>query len=84
MNPSATPGAWAQPPAAAHHPAAELGSRPRLTLATDDANRDVRPAIKAGATGYLLKDAPGASRAVRGARRAVSALPRWPALGSNQ
>jgi DNA-binding NarL/FixJ family response regulator len=40
----------------------ELGHPARaLILTTYDTDRDVLPAIKAGATGYLLKDAPGTS-----------------------
>ncbi|WP_370148179.1 LuxR C-terminal-related transcriptional regulator [Streptacidiphilus sp. EB129] len=48
----------------------ELGHPARiLVLTTFDADRDVLPAIKAGATGYLLKDAPREEliRAVRAA-----------------
>jgi DNA-binding NarL/FixJ family response regulator len=42
-----------------------------LTITPYDTDRDVLPAIEAGATGYLLKDAPRDEliRAVRAARR---------------
>jgi DNA-binding NarL/FixJ family response regulator len=47
-----------------------------LILTTYDTDRDVLPAIKAGATGYLLKDAPRDEliRAVRAAHRGQSVL----------
>jgi DNA-binding NarL/FixJ family response regulator len=47
-----------------------------LVLTTYDTDRDVLPAIEAGATGYLLKDAPPAElfRAVRAAARGEAAL----------
>ena len=51
--------------------AAEQGSAARvLVLTTYDSDRDVVPALEAGATGYLLKDAPRAElvRAIRAAR----------------
>jgi DNA-binding NarL/FixJ family response regulator len=56
---------------------ARRGSRARvLVLTTYDTDRDVLPAIEAGATGYLLKDAPNAElhRAVRAAARGESVL----------
>jgi DNA-binding NarL/FixJ family response regulator len=47
-----------------------------LVLTTFDTDRDVLPAIEAGATGYLLKDAPRDElvRAVRAASRGESVL----------
>jgi DNA-binding NarL/FixJ family response regulator len=47
-----------------------------LVLTTFDSETDVLPAIEAGATGYLLKDAPTAEllRAVRAAARGESVL----------
>jgi DNA-binding NarL/FixJ family response regulator len=47
-----------------------------LVLTTYDSDSDVLPAIEAGATGYLLKDAPRAEllRAVRAAARGQSVL----------
>jgi DNA-binding NarL/FixJ family response regulator len=47
-----------------------------LVLTTYDTDRDVLPAIEAGATGYLLKDAPAAElfRAVRAAARGEAVL----------
>jgi DNA-binding NarL/FixJ family response regulator len=47
-----------------------------LVLTTFDSETDVLPAIEAGATGYLLKDAPTAEllRAVRSAARGESVL----------
>jgi DNA-binding NarL/FixJ family response regulator len=47
-----------------------------LVLTTYDSETDVRPAIEAGATGYLLKDAPREEllRAVRAAARGQSVL----------
>ena len=47
-----------------------------LVLTTFDTDSDVLPAIEAGATGYLLKDAPSAEliRAVRAAHRGESVL----------
>lgn len=47
-----------------------------LVLTTYDTDRDVLPAIEAGATGYLLKDAPRAElfRAVRAAARGEAVL----------
>jgi DNA-binding NarL/FixJ family response regulator len=47
-----------------------------LVLTTYDSDADVRPAIEAGATGYLLKDAPREEllRAVRAAARGESLL----------
>nr|WP_281354134.1 response regulator transcription factor [Phytoactinopolyspora halotolerans] len=47
-----------------------------LVLTTFDSESDVLPAIEAGATGYLLKDAPAAEllRAVRAAYRGESVL----------
>jgi DNA-binding NarL/FixJ family response regulator len=55
---------------ALHHPARVL------VLTTYDADRDVLPAIAAGATGYLLKDAPRDEliRGVRAAYRGQSVL----------
>ena len=53
------------------------GSRARvLVLTTYDTDRDVLSAIEAGATGYLLKDAPPMElfRAVRAAARGEAAL----------
>ena len=55
----------------------ELGLRTRvLVLTTYDTDSDVLPAIEAGATGYLLKDAPREDllRAVRSAARGESVL----------
>jgi DNA-binding NarL/FixJ family response regulator len=47
-----------------------------LVLTTFDADRDVLPAIEAGATGYLLKDTPRDEllRAVRAAHRGEAVL----------
>jgi DNA-binding NarL/FixJ family response regulator len=47
-----------------------------LVLTTFDADSDVLPAIEAGATGYLLKDAPRSElyRAVRAAARGEAVL----------
>jgi DNA-binding NarL/FixJ family response regulator len=47
-----------------------------LVLTTYDSDADILPAIEAGATGYLLKDAPRAElfRAIRAAARGESAL----------
>lgn len=47
-----------------------------LVLTTFDSERDVLPAVEAGATGYLLKDAPTEEllRAVRAASRGESVL----------
>jgi len=53
------------------------GSGPRvLVLTTFDTDRDVLPAIEAGATGYLLKDTPREEllRAVRAAHRGEAVL----------
>ena len=55
----------------------EGGSRaPVLVLTTYDTDADVVPALEAGATGYLLKDAPRAElvRAVRAAQKGESVL----------
>jgi DNA-binding NarL/FixJ family response regulator len=55
----------------------EQGSAARvLVLTTYDTDRDVLPAIKAGATGYLLKDTPREElfRAVTAAHRGESVL----------
>ena len=55
----------------------ELGHPARvLILTTYDTDRDVLPAIEAGATGYLLKDAPRDEliRAVRAAHQGQSVL----------
>jgi DNA-binding NarL/FixJ family response regulator len=55
----------------------ERGSRaPVLVLTTYDTDADVVPALEAGATGYLLKDAPRAElvRAVRAAQKGESVL----------
>jgi DNA-binding NarL/FixJ family response regulator len=55
----------------------ELGHRARvLVLTTYDTDRDVLPAVEAGATGYLLKDAPRDElvRAVRAAHAGQSVL----------
>ena len=55
----------------------ELGHPARvLILTTYDTDRDVLPAIRAGATGYLLKDAPRDEliRAVRAAHQGQSVL----------
>ncbi|WP_434743789.1 response regulator [Micromonospora sp. SH-82] len=56
---------------------ARSGSAARvLVLTTYDTDADVLPAVEAGATGYLLKDAPRAElvRAVRAASRGESVL----------
>ena len=56
---------------------AELGVEARvLVLTTYDTDADVVPAIEAGATGYLLKDAPRSEllRAVRAAARGEAVL----------
>ena len=56
---------------------AELGVATRvLVLTTYDTDTDVVPAIEAGATGYLLKDAPRSEllRAVRAAARGEAVL----------
>ena len=56
---------------------AERGNPARvLVLTTYDTDSDVLPAIEAGATGYLLKDAPREElfRAVRAAHRGESVL----------
>lgn len=56
---------------------AERGVQARvLVLTTYDTDRDVLPAIEAGATGYLLKDAPREElfRAVEAAARGEAAL----------
>jgi DNA-binding NarL/FixJ family response regulator len=56
---------------------AERGSTAKvLVLTTYDADRDVVPALEAGATGYLLKDAPREElvRAIRAAARGESVL----------
>ncbi len=56
---------------------AELGLESRvLVLTTYDTDSDVVPAIQAGATGYLLKDAPRSEllRAVRAAARGEAVL----------
>jgi DNA-binding NarL/FixJ family response regulator len=47
-----------------------------LVLTTFDTDRDVLPAVEAGATGYLLKDTPRAEllRAVRAAHRGEAVL----------
>ena len=47
-----------------------------LVLTTYDSDSDILPAIEAGATGYLLKDAPREDlfRAIRGAARGEAAL----------
>ncbi len=61
---------------------AELGLDTRvLVLTTYDTDSDVVPAIEAGATGYLLKDAPRSEllRAVRAAARGAAG--RSPAVG---
>ncbi|MEU4821439.1 response regulator [Actinomadura citrea] len=55
----------------------ELGNPARvLVLTTYDTDRDVLPAIRAGATGYLLKDAPREElvRAVRAAHEGRAVL----------
>jgi DNA-binding NarL/FixJ family response regulator len=54
----------------------ELAGRRVLVLTTFDSDSDVLPAIEAGATGYLLKDAPREElyRAVRAAARGESVL----------
>ena len=48
-----------------------------LVLTTYDTDADVLPAIEAGATGYLLKDAPR-EELVRAVRAAAAASPCWP------
>lgn len=56
---------------------AEMGADARvLVLTTYDTDADVVPAIEAGATGYLLKDAPRSEllRAVRAAARGEAVL----------
>jgi DNA-binding NarL/FixJ family response regulator len=56
---------------------AASGSEARvLVLTTYDSDNDVVPALEAGATGYLLKDAPRADlvRAIRGAARGEAVL----------
>ena len=56
---------------------AAQGSEARvLVLTTYDSDNDVVPALEAGATGYLLKDAPRADlvRAIRGAARGDAVL----------
>jgi DNA-binding NarL/FixJ family response regulator len=56
---------------------AERGSTAKvLVLTTYDSDRDVVPALEAGATGYLLKDAPREElvRAIRAAARGESVL----------
>jgi DNA-binding NarL/FixJ family response regulator len=56
---------------------AAAGSDARvLVLTTYDSDSDVVPALEAGATGYLLKDAPRADlvRAIRGAARGEAVL----------
>ena len=56
---------------------AAQGSHARvLVLTTYDSDSDVVPALEAGATGYLLKDAPRADlvRAIRGAARGDAVL----------
>jgi DNA-binding NarL/FixJ family response regulator len=56
---------------------AQAGNPARvLVLTTYDTDSDVLPAIEAGATGYLLKDAPRSEllRAVRAAARGESVL----------
>ncbi len=56
---------------------AEIGSRARVVvLTTFDTDSDLLPAIEAGATGYLLKDAPRDDliRAVRSAARGEAVL----------
>jgi DNA-binding NarL/FixJ family response regulator len=64
----------------------ELGHPARvLILTTYDTDRDVLPALEAGATGYLLKDAPRDEliRAVRAVHQGQSVpAPRWPARWS--
>jgi DNA-binding NarL/FixJ family response regulator len=54
-----------------------------LVLTTFDSDRDVVSAIEAGATGYLLKDAPRAElfRAIRAAARGEAVLARPPPPG---
>jgi DNA-binding NarL/FixJ family response regulator len=54
----------------------ELAGRRVLVLTTFDGDSDVLPAIEAGATGYLLKDAPREElyRAVRAAARGEAVL----------
>ena len=56
---------------------AERGAAPRvLVLTTYDSDSDVVPALEAGATGYLLKDAPREElvRAIRAAARGEAVL----------
>jgi DNA-binding NarL/FixJ family response regulator len=63
--------------AAAIKALAEQGAAAKvLVLTTYDTDSDVVPALEAGATGYLLKDAPRAEliRAVRAAQRGESVL----------
>jgi DNA-binding NarL/FixJ family response regulator len=63
--------------AAAIRALAEHGSDARvLVLTTYDTDRDVVPALEAGATGYLLKDAPRDElvRAIRAAARGETVL----------
>jgi len=63
--------------AAAIKALAERGAEARvLVLTTYDTDRDVVPALEAGATGYLLKDAPRDElvRAIRAAARGESVL----------
>ena len=63
--------------AAAIKALAEQGADARvLVLTTYDTDRDVVPALEAGATGYLLKDAPREElvRAIRAAARGESVL----------
>jgi DNA-binding NarL/FixJ family response regulator len=54
----------------------QLAGQRVLVLTTYDADTDVLPAIEAGATGYLLKDAPRSElyRAVRAAARGEAVL----------
>ena len=54
----------------------QLAGQRVLVLTTFDADTDVLPAIEAGATGYLLKDAPRSElyRAVRAAARGEAVL----------
>ncbi len=54
----------------------QLAGQRVLVLTTFDADTDVLPAIQAGATGYLLKDAPRSElyRAVRAAARGEAVL----------
>jgi DNA-binding NarL/FixJ family response regulator len=63
--------------AAAIRKLAEQGAGARvLVLTTYDSDRDVVPALEAGATGYLLKDAPREQlvRAIRAAARDEAVL----------